>query len=310
MFGARELIVSLGFFGALYCILSLLVAAAWRAWRYLRPPASSSAQWLFAVRIFPLAASAVITVFFAFPAFLLLESNSIDEDAGTLLFSICSLLILGVGLVRVLSARSKTTRIVGEWVKGASALNANATAPTLQTKAGVPPLVLVGVSRPQVLVSEQAVSLLSHEELRTAVQHEMAHLRARDNLKKLILHGAVFPGMASLENSWQEAAELAADAAAVSSRQEAVDLAAALVKMSELVPMQDVPAFTTGLVNVRALVALRVQRLLAWNGRKSLSPGSYLTYSVPVMLLSVVYVAVNYGRALLLTHRFTEWFIH
>jgi len=167
----------------------------------------------------------------------------------------------------------------------------------------------VGVSHPQVLVSEHAVSLLTQDELRTALQHEMAHVRSRDNLKKLILHGAVFPGMATLENAWEEAAELAADAAAVSSRQEAVDLAAALVKMSELVPVHDAPALTTNLVNVRALVALRVQRLLSWNGGKSCARFR-LTHTLLLMLVPAVYVAANYGRALLITHRFTEWFIH
>ncbi len=309
MFGVREAIVSLGFFGALYCILSLMVVAAWSAWRYFRPAASLSAHWLFALRMFPLAASALITVFFAFPAFLLLESNAIDEDGGTLVFSICSLVILGVGLARILSARSHTARIVGEWMKGAIVLRVGVTAPTLQTRTGVPPLVLVGVSHPQVLVSEEAVSLLSQDELRTAVQHEMSHVRSRDNLKKLILHGAVFPGMSSLENAWQEAAELAADQAAVSSRREAVDLAAALVKMSQLVPVQDTPALTTNLVNVRASVALRVQRLLSWNGGK---PGARFqpNHALLAMLIPVVYVATNYGRALSLTHRFTEWFIH
>ncbi len=309
MFGVREAIVSLGFFGALYCILSLMVVSAWSAWRYFRPAACLSAHWLFALRMFPLAASALITVFFAFPAFLLLESNAIDEDGGTLVFSICSLVILGVGLARILSARNHTARIVGEWMKGAIVLRADGRAPTLRTRAGVPPLVLVGVSRPQVLVSEEAVSLLSQDELRTAVQHEMSHIRSRDNLKKLILHGAVFPGMASLENAWQEAAELAADEAAVSSRREAVDLAAALVKMSQLVPVQDTPALTTNLVNVRAVVALRVQRLLSWNGGK---PGARVrpNHALLAMLIPVVYVATNYGRALSLTHRFTEWFIH
>ncbi len=311
MFGVREAIVSSGFFAALYCILSLLVVAVWNLWRYFRPGICLSPQWLFAMRILPLAASALVTLFFAFPAFLLFESNAVDEDAGTLLFSICSLVIVGVALVRNCSARSRTSRIVGEWTKGASAFVTDivAPAPTLQTKPGVPPLVLVGVSNPRVLVSEEAVALLTDGELRTAVRHEMAHLRSRDNLKKVILHGAVFPGMASLEDAWQQAAELAADAAAVSTRQEAVDLATALVKMSELVSVQETPAFTTGLVNVRGLVALRVERLLSWNGNQAGSRFR-MTHAFSLALIPVLYVAANYGRALLLTHRFTEWFIH
>ena len=311
MFVIREFLVSLGFFAASYCILSLLVAGGWQVWSRLQGRKMlGSARLLFALRVFPLAASAFVTLFLAFPAFLLLESNAIDEDLGTLLFSVCGLLIIGAAIARVISARATASRVVSGWVRGASTLDAGAEVPALQIRNGLPSVMLVGVSQPQVLVSEHALSFLSGGELRVAVRHEIGHLRSRDNLKKLIFHAAVFPGMASLEAAWREAAEFAADKHAVSSPQEAVDLAAALVKMSEMAPVEDVPAFTTGLVNVPGLLAVRVQRLLTWNENDFHTFQSRLRYLLLLAFFPLLYVAVDYNRLLLLTHRMTEWFIH
>jgi len=181
--------------------------------------------------------------------------------------------------------------------------------PTLQAKRGMPPLLLYGVSAPKVLVSQAAVALLSHDELRVAVQHEIGHMRSRDNLKKLILHGASFPGMARLERAWQEAAEFAADAAAVSNHNDAVDLATALIKLCDSLPLREAPAFTTGLVNLSALVKPRVQRLLAWREASSTAVQRYWQYCLPLALVCTPYIVAHYGQALLFTHRATEWFI-
>ena len=42
----------------------------------------NTAHLLFGLRIFPFAVSAVVTVFFTFPSFWLLERTSPDEDTG------------------------------------------------------------------------------------------------------------------------------------------------------------------------------------------------------------------------------------
>ena len=80
----------------------------------------------------------------------------------------------------------------------------------------------MGVRKPRVLVSESAVALLSPDELRMALKHELEHMKSRDNLKRLILVFCPFPGMSKLESAWAQAAELAADDAAVSSQAEAL----------------------------------------------------------------------------------------
>jgi Zn-dependent protease with chaperone function len=309
MFAVRGIMVALGFFGVFYCLLSLLVVCVWRCGSLLRRSSVVlPARILFALRVSPVVASAIITLGFALPAFLLLERGVIDEDMGTLVFSTCTLLLLAAGLFRVLTARANTSRVVGDWLEGAHALDADRR--TLRTKAGLPPLLVYGAWAPRVLISETAIALLSPDEMRVAVQHEIEHMRSRDNLKKLIVYAAPFPGMTSLERSWQEAAEFAADEAAVSNSDEAVDLAAALIKLCDLAPLQEPPTLTTGLVNLTALVEERVQRLLDLSEARSRSGQPHWWWFLPALLATVPYTVTHYSQALLFTHRVTEWFIH
>ena len=309
-FAFRGLVVGLGFFGVLYCLSSLLLVFVWHAVNLLvRPSPVRSARLLFGLRILPLVGSAFITLVFALPAFFLLE-GTMDEDIGTLLFSVGTLLLVAAALIRVARAQSGASRLVAEWLEGSQPLGANKVVPMLQVKQGLPPLLLQGISKPRVLVSETAVAMLSPDELRVAVQHEMGHIRSRDNLKKLILHAAEFPGMSSLERAWQEAAEFAADEAAVASSDDAVDLASALIRLGDLVSVQDSPAFTAGLMDMAALVNLRVRRLLMWNGTSSSSSLALRwRHFLPLIVITALYIFANYGHALSFIHWATEWFI-
>jgi Zn-dependent protease with chaperone function len=305
----RGLVVGLGFFGVLYCLSSLLIVFVWHTVNLVvRRSPVRSARLLFGLRILPLVGSAFITLVFALPAFFLLE-GAMDEDIGTLLFSVGTLLLVAAASIRVARAQSGASRLVAQWLEGAQPLGANKVVPMLQVKQGLPPLLLQGISKPRVLVSETAVAMLSPDEMRVAVQHEMGHIRSRDNLKKLILHAAQFPGMASLERAWQEAAEFAADEAAVANSDDAVDLASALITLGDLIPVQDSPAFTTGLMDMAALVNLRVRRLLMWNGTSSSSLALRWWHFLPAIVITVLYIFANYGHALLFTHWATEWFI-
>ena len=309
LFAVRSLVVGLGFFGVAYCLLSLLVVCAWHGIRLLsRDSGIRSARMLFGLRIFPLIGSAFVTVAFALPAFYRLEGG-MDEDMGTLLFGVGTALLLAGGLVRVLAAQRRAARLVAAWLREARVVDTEAARTTLQVKQGGPPLLLYGISTPKVLVSENAVALLSPDELRVAVEHELGHLRSRDNLKKLILHGAPFPGIGSLERAWQEAAEFAADEAAVSNSVDAVDLASALIKLCPLVPMQESPAFTTGLADMATLVNVRVRRLLDWKENQSRELQARWFFCLAIVA-ALPYTVAHYGQALLVTHRLTEWFIH
>jgi Zn-dependent protease with chaperone function len=310
MFVLRGIAVSLTFFVLLYCMLSLIVVFVWR---YLKFSRSASAQvqanLLFWTRVFPLLASAFVTLILVVPSFILHEPRSIHEDmAVPMVLGVGCLLLFALGAFRVVAAQTRTSRVVADWLKGADALDAGVTAPTFRAN-GTPPLTLVGVCSPRVLVSEATVALLNGDELRVAVRHEIAHMRSRDNLKKLVFHCSPFPGMIGLENAWQEAAELAADDGAVTSICDALDLAAALIKLSRLMPAQATPAFTMALVNGSGSVRGRVERLLAWDESKARPIPTRWRYAVPPLLAAILCAVAVYGDVLTQTHRVTEWLV-
>jgi Zn-dependent protease with chaperone function len=208
MFVLRGIAVSLTFFVLLYCLLSALVAVAWRSLKLLRVTEQSLAGVLFALRVLPLAASVIVTFVFVVPSFQLLEPRSMNSNEGIgatpLALGICALLLIACGCFRVITAQTRTSRAVARWLEGAHPLNVNARAQTVTfcSRSEAPPLTLVGVRRPRVLVSESTVALLSPDELDIALQHELAHMRSRDNLKKLVFRFCPFPGMATLESAW------------------------------------------------------------------------------------------------------------
>jgi hypothetical protein len=305
IFVARGLLVSLAFFGVVYSVLSTLVALAWggaeraRKGRILR-----SASLLFWLRLLPFAVSGVITVCFAFPSFWLMERAAFDEEAGTFVLAACALLIVGAGAFRVRSDHGRTTRALTEWLPGASAPEGSAMKPALHAANGAPALILVGIRRPRIMISDAAASVLNADELQVAVRHELGHRRSWDNLKKVLISATPFPWMDGLETSWRVAAELAADDAAVGSRQEALDLAAALIKLSRTKNQSPEPALASGLMCASSAVAVRVQRLLEWHTAHRLR--RTWPWTLVVLVTMTAAIASHYGATLVLTHRLTD----
>ena len=200
MFLARGLLVSLAFFAVVYCSLSALVALSWSAAERLRKPfGQQSAGLLFGLRIFSFAVSGVITICFAFPSFWLMERSAFDEEAGTFVLAACALTIVGAGVFRVLRDQSRTMRALRGWSLGASGADSVTTKPALGAANGAPALILVGIRRPRVLVSDAAANALSEGELQVAVRHELGHRRSWDNLKKVLISATPFPWMKGLQ---------------------------------------------------------------------------------------------------------------
>lgn len=309
MFALREAAFSLSCFVLLYCLLSALVAAAWRPAKALRVAQRSVATILFALRVLPLLVSVIVTFALVVPSFQLLEPRAMDEGMGAapLGLGICALLLIACGGFRLIAAQTRTTRVATVWLEGARPLKADAEpAPTFQSSRQTPPLTLVGICHPRVLVSESTVALLSNNELRLALKHELQHMKSHDNLKKLIFRCCPFPGLANLETAWAQATELAADDAAVSNRWDAIDLAAALVKLSRLVPVEDAPVGTMYLV--AGVLPQRVARLLAWDeANKSRRVQIRAWFVIPPAVALSLLVSIAYGPVLALTHDVTQW---
>jgi len=315
MFAARGFAISFSVFVMVYCALSLAVCFTWgRVWMHIQGhPIRRIADLLLALRMFPLATAAVITAAFTVPSFLLLEPRSINEPLGGLPLSlgICGAALGIFGILNAAIAVRGSSRRVSKWTDQAQPVMTCAQVPVWRIARRVPAMTAAGIVRPKVLLSGAAEFLLTANELRTALNHEVAHVRRRDNLKKLLLRLVAFPGMGALEAAWLEATEMAADDAAVSNAGEALDLAAALIKLSRLGPAESSADLTAALVHSPASVMnARVERLIAWSDDRRVPPSRFSpSYGFGAAFAIVVLFAVTYSHLLAEVHTATEWLV-
>jgi Zn-dependent protease with chaperone function len=314
MFALRGIAVSLSVFLIVYCAASLAVVCTWnRVYQRVHDfPMQRLANLFFAFRMFPLALAALITAAFAVPSFLLLEPRSIVEPMGNVPLAL-ALFGSGLaifGLANAVLAVRKASRTVSSWSNSAEEIASPVPFPVMRIRRSVPALTAAGILRPKILLSRSAEFLLNGNELRTALNHELAHIRRRDNFKKLLLRFVAFPGMRGLETAWLEASEMAADDAAVSSTADALDLAAALLKLSRLKADEPSPDLSAALVHGHAVIInARVERLISWSDEpwdsRDLSAKSILGVVIPLLAV----FAITYGSLLADVHLATEWLI-
>jgi Zn-dependent protease with chaperone function len=314
MFAARAIAVSFSVFVMVYCALSLVVCFAWR-WFLLHVehyPMRRFADLLFGLRIFPLTTAAVITAIFTVPSFLLLEPRAIEEPIGEIPFvlGLCGAALGVFGVLNAALAMRRASRAITRLARGAQPIAATAPVPILRIAHPVPAMIAAGITRPRVLLSGAAESALSANELKVALNHEVAHVRRRDNFKKLIQRLVAFPGISDLESAWLEATEMAADDAAVSSASEALDLAAALIKLSRLGPAEPPVDLTAALHSAASTMNARVERLVAWSDARRVPQRKYSPgYGTTAALAAVAVLAVTYSQLLVHVHTATEWLV-
>ncbi|MFZ0297255.1 MAG: hypothetical protein WAM13_02795, partial [Candidatus Sulfotelmatobacter sp.] len=205
---------------------------------------------------------------------------------------------------------SSEARVISSRAIDSSSIDCGASVP-VRVSAVAPPLTAAGILRPSVWLSQAAEFVLNEREFETALRHEVTHVRSRDNLRKLILRLVAFPGMGELERVWREATEMAADDAAVSSAAEALDLAAALIKLSRLAPLEPPAELTTALVHSPAVsVNARVERLIAWTEEQQSQASGYSpVYPLCTAAAMLVTLAVTYSQLLVRVHTATEWLV-
>jgi beta-lactamase regulating signal transducer with metallopeptidase domain len=314
MFELRGIAISLSAFVLVYGAMSLAVTFWWRRfWRMSQKyPVRQVADLLFSLRILPLVAAVVMTLVFTVPSFLLLEPRTIDEPLGgiPLALGLCGIALAGLGTVNALLALRRASAKIAEWLIEAKVVDGGAV-PVLRISAARPALTAAGILHPRVLISSAAEFLLSEKELKPALRHELVHVRRRDNLKKLVLRFVQFPGMAGLETAWLEATEMAADDAAVSNCEEALDLAAALIKLSRLSPLEPQAELTTSLVHRPiATVNARVERLIDWSEDRRVPAQKYsVWYALSAAVVAVAGCGLAYSHLLVRVHAATEWLI-
>jgi beta-lactamase regulating signal transducer with metallopeptidase domain len=228
---------------------------------------------------------------------------------------ICGIAVMVAGMWNAAAALLRAAKTVAGWsdrarVIGRSDADSGQPVLLLRTAGVAPPLTAAGILRPSVWLSDTAELVLTERELRCALRHEVVHVRRRDNLRKLLLRLVASPGMTELETAWREATEMAADDAAVSNASEALDLAAAVIKLSRLAPLAAAGELTTALVHSPAeSVNARVERLIAWTEPQSFAPGRSLRYSLCAVAAVVATLAVSYSSLLVQVHAATEWLV-
>ncbi|MGC2819129.1 MAG: hypothetical protein WA198_05560 [Candidatus Sulfotelmatobacter sp.] len=319
MFALRGVAVSFSIFFIFYSVLTLAIGLVWRrAWNYCRQgSARNCADALFVLRMTPWIVSAVVTLAFAVPSFLLLEPRAARESMSPVLevLCICGIAVVLAGMWNATAALLRAAKTVGGWsdrarVIGRSDADSGQPVLLLRTAGAAPPLTAAGILRPSVWLSDAAEFVLTERELRCALRHEVVHVRRRDNLRKLLLRLVASPGMTELESAWREATEMAADDAAVSNASEALDLAAAVIKLSRLAPLLAAGELTTALVHSPAeSVNARVERLIAWTERQSSAPAYSLRYSLCAAAAVAATLALSYSSLLVQVHTVTEWLV-
>jgi len=315
MFAARGIAVSFSVFVMVYLALSVAVCLTWRrVWLHAQAyPIRGAADLLFGFRMFPLACAAAITAAFTVPSFLLLEPRAIDEPIGAipLLLGLIGSALGVFGLVNACFAWVRASLTLSDWTRDAESVTTQSSVPLIRIARSVPAMTAAGIVRPRVLLSTSTEFLLTPNEMQTAVNHELAHIRRRDNLKKLLFRFVAFPGMSELEDAWLEATEMAADDAAVSSTGEALDLAAALIKLSRLNPAAPPVDLTAALVHTPVhLMNARVERLIAWSEARLVPSRRYSSwYAVSAAAATLAMFAFTYSQLLLRVHTATEWLV-
>jgi hypothetical protein len=301
----RALLLSFSTFFLSYVLLSLALAFLWRT--IGKKATRWSAPALYSLRALPPMASLALIALFVLPSFFYLEPQQAGESFGVhvLALALGGLLVLGFGAVSAFWALWRTNQYVSYCSRTGHVPLDDARTLAIDVTSSGPILLIAGIRRPTLLVSEQVRRLLNKSEMHVAIRHELAHARRHDNLKKLMLRFWQFPWLKGLDRSWMSAAEVAADTGAVTDESSAVDLASALLKLASQSSGSPMPEIAMNLVRESDdALRERVERLLSWKPSES-SPKSKTTSMV--LLLSVLGLfVVAYAPALHQVHEFTE----
>ena len=236
-FDATLPLVVLATYGLFNLLLSAAVVLAWRTGLRQR---LAEADAVLALRLLPAMGSATLVLTVVLPAFVLYEPPHAHDHPGMLLVAsaLFALIVFADGARRGLKA-SRATRAL---VRGAQPLVAHPAGGADVTVINVrEPLVgVVGGWKQRIVAARCVAAACDHEEFRQVLAHEAAHMRARDNLKLLMLLTlpdalAWLPTGGALTERWRAATELEADErASGSDPRKRVALASALIKVARL----------------------------------------------------------------------------
>ena len=283
--------------------VALVSAALTRQTRALSP-----GFWL-ALRLLPAALSILFVAAVFLPSYWRYEPRDGVEGFDVTLTTLAALAIsvIAAGTVRAVSAWRRAARRTDAWMQMALPMRlAESPVATFAINADVPVMALVGVLRPRLLITRPVLEVLTEEELRAGVAHEIGHQRAWDNLKRLLMQAApdllfATPAARALERRWASASEHVADRRAGDSAARCA-LASALVKVARMTPPLSAIAEPISSLVDGGDIASRVTRLLddaPWDRRGRATRWLLLGAAVAA-------VTVNYTPILHAVHGVTE----
>lgn len=216
-------------------------AACLRVLDLRRVSLSARAGILFLIRAVPAALAATMAVGFALPAFLRFEPRSSGEFVGfrLLMLAVPGAVVLSTMAMRAARLLYATSRLNRQWSAKAQTLSVpGVQLPVYCVDDSESLMAVIGIFRPRIFVARRFAETLTAEELSAAVAHEIAHVRAFDNLRQLFLKITRAPRWMSsfrmTDAAWTNASEVAADETALSHGASALDLSSALIKAGRL----------------------------------------------------------------------------
>jgi hypothetical protein len=229
-----------------------------------------------ALRLLPLLLAAIAVGGLCVPSYMQLEPRGDIERVGlgALLAALVGFALAGFALARLAWAAFRSWRF-GRLCRRQGERMEAAGSHVLVLPADGPMMALAGILRPQLLMTRPLWERLTPAQLQAGLGHEHAHLRARDNLKRLLLLAAPAIGsrLAAIESAWARYAEWSADDRAVAGdERRSLDLASALLAVARMgpAPRLDAPAASflapsplTGSGASPRDLADRIERLLA-----------------------------------------------
>jgi len=213
------LVVSSAFFAAMLVTTvaaQLLWMLAGHRIRQTAPARRASVVlWL---RQLPWIVGTAIAALLSAPAFYFHEPRAI-EDVSLLVLALAAggLIVLAGTAVRAAWTLMLTARVWGEWRTNARWLaHGRAPVPVCIVDTAFPIVALIGWMRPVIVLARQVPEQCSPGTLRAILDHESAHFRRGDNLRRLIITASFDPMFCLplgriLAREWQAASEMAAD---------------------------------------------------------------------------------------------------
>ena len=288
--------------------------------------ARTRAEILFVMRIGPPVIAIIAIAAFMIPSYLAYEPHATQEVVSWKLGALATLSAIGVGLAISRGLRSwlATRSLLKTWLASSTRMELESIKiPTFVLKQHTFTIIAVGGAiSPRLFIANHVLESLSEEELAATIAHEYGHLAAGDNFKRSVMRVSraallLIPCGRSLDRSWSEASESAADEyAAQQSSLVALNLASALVRIARMIPkgqLQAMPAAVSAFLSDDAPgVKVRVRRLveLAAADPRLLVSNASLVRFVPWFVLSLIVVIgvtiESRPQALAAVHSFVE----